>query len=79
MFFLIPILINIVIGIALQAIGYLMLPKPKSEKGAEVTDMDNPTAEGGRPIPVVFGEKEVTGVNILWYGDKETTSREIDA
>jgi uncharacterized membrane protein len=79
MFFLIPLLINLIVGIALQAIGYLLMPKSKSSKDSTVTDMENPTAEGGRPIPVVFGEIEVTGVNIVWFGDKATTTREIDA
>ncbi|MER9680854.1 hypothetical protein NKJ23_16180 [Mesorhizobium sp. M0184] len=78
-FFLIPLLINLIIGIALQALGYLLMPKSKSEKTDEVTDMDSPTAEGGRPIPVVFGEIEVTGVNIVWFGDKATTTRKIKA
>lgn len=78
-FFLLPLLINLIIGVGLQVLGYLLMPKPKSEKTQEVTDMDNPTAEGGRPIPVVFGELEVTGVNVLWYGDKQTTTRQVDA
>ncbi|MGX7874454.1 MULTISPECIES: hypothetical protein [unclassified Mesorhizobium] len=78
-FFLLPLLINLLIGVGLQVLGYLLMPKPKSDKTQEVTDMDNPTAEGGRPIPVVFGEMWVTGVNIIWFGDKATTTRQVDA
>lgn len=78
-FFLLPLLINLLIGIGLQVIGYLLMPKSASAKTEEVTDMDDPTAEGGRPIPVVFGEMWVTGVNIIWFGDKATTTRQIDA
>ncbi|TPN04534.1 hypothetical protein [Mesorhizobium sp. B2-1-2] len=78
-FFLLPLLINLLIGVGLQALGYLLMPKPKSTKTEEVSDMDNPTAEGGRPIPVVFGEVDVTGINIVWFGDKQTTTREVDA
>lgn len=78
-FSLIPLLIQLIVGIALQAIGYLIMPQVKNERADEVTDMDNPTAEGGRPIPVVFGEKDVTGLNIIWFGDKATTSREVSA
>ncbi len=70
-----PFLMQLVIGVALQVIGYLLMPKPKSSRSEEVTDMENPTAEGGRPIPVVFGEIEVTGVNIIFFGEKRTVSR----
>lgn len=78
-FFLLPLLINLLIGVGLQVLGYLLTPKPKASKGEEVTDMDNPTAEGGRPIPVIFGELWVEGVNIIWFGDKATTTRKIKA
>lgn len=78
-FFLLPLLIQLVVGIGLQALGYLLMPKAKSEKSQDVTDMDDPTAEGGRPIPVVFGELDVTGVNIIWFGEKETITREVKA
>ena len=79
MFFLAPFLLQLAIGVGLQALGYLLMPKPKSEKTAEVSDMDNPTAEGGRPIPVVFGEIEVTGINIIHFGEKQTTTRSVAA
>ncbi|RVC71286.1 hypothetical protein EN759_00280 [Mesorhizobium sp. M00.F.Ca.ET.038.03.1.1] len=78
-FFLVPLLINLLIGVGLQVLGYLLMPKPKASKTEEVTDMENPTAEGGRPIPVFFGEGWVDGVNILWFGDKATTTRNIKA
>jgi len=78
-FQLIPLLIQLVVGLAISVIGYIIMPKPKSQKPSEVQDMDNPTAEAGRPIPVVFGELWVTGVNIIWFGDKETTSRKVKA
>ncbi|OQM75606.1 hypothetical protein [Manganibacter manganicus] len=77
-FFLFPLLVQLVIGIAFQAIGYLLMPKPKEDKPTEVQDMDDPTAEAGRPIPVVFGEMEVTGINVLWFGDKATITKKID-
>jgi hypothetical protein len=69
----------LVIGLAISVIGYIIMPKPKAEKSQDVTDLDNPTAEAGRPIPVVFGELWVTSPNCLWFGEKETTSRKVDA
>lgn len=54
---------------ALSAVvTYALMPKPPEPKPAELTDFDAPTAEEGRPIPVVFGTVKVTGANVLWYG-----------
>lgn len=75
----VPLLVRIAIGVAVQAVGYMLAPKPKEQKPPEVRDMEDPTAEQGRPIPVVFGEMEVTGVNIIWFGEKHTRTRKIDA
>jgi hypothetical protein len=58
------------ISIAIQIIAYIIMPKPKPPKPEAAQDLKNPTAEAGRPIPVVFGTLTVKGVNILWFGDK---------
>lgn len=58
-----------------SAISYAMMPKPPSpEPPAEIKDFDVPTAEEGRPIPVIFGTVKITGANVLWYGDVSTTA-----
>lgn len=49
-------------------VSLALAPKPPVPKPAELTDFDAPTAEEGRPIPVVFGTVKVTGSNVLWYG-----------
>jgi hypothetical protein len=72
-------LAQLLIGLAFEVVGYLIMPKVKTDKGQDVTDMDDPTAEGGRPIPVVFGELNVDGLNIIWFGDKATTNRKVKA
>lgn len=46
-----------------------LAPKPAKPKPAALSDFDAPTAEAGRPVPVVFGTRLVTGPNVLWYGD----------
>ena len=74
-----PFLYQLLVGIALQVIGYLLMGTPKGAKPDEVKDLENPTAEAGRPIPVVFGELEVTGVNIMWFGDKSTKTFNVKA
>lgn len=72
----ISILIQILIGVGLQVVGYLLMPKPKTESPT-AAEFGNPTVDAGRPVPVVFGEVQITGVNVLWYGDKETYGYEV--
>lgn len=58
------------ISVALQVASYILMPKPKAPKPEAAQDLQNPTAEAGRPIPVVFGTMTVKGVNIIWFGEK---------
>jgi hypothetical protein len=62
--------IPLLLMLAVTVVLYVLMPKPKQPAPPAVTDMANPTAEAGRPIPVVFGTLTVKGTNILWYGDK---------
>lgn len=62
--------VQILISIALSLLAYLIAPKPKTPKPAAAAEMENPTADAGRPIPVVFGTMIIKGPNFLWYGDK---------
>lgn len=55
----------------------LLLPKPARNKPDSVQDFEDPTADAGRPIPVVFGTMTVKGTNVLWYGDKQTRRSKI--
>lgn len=67
----------VIAAIAAVALSYLLAPKPKTPKPPEVTDFDDPTAEAGRPIPVVFGTITVKGLNLLWYGDKQIRTTKV--
>lgn len=58
----------VIFSASLYAINALT-PKPPTERPASLKDIDIPTAEPGRPIPVIFGTVKLTGVNIVWYGD----------
>ena len=53
-------------------ISIALAPKPQKPKAATLEDFDVPTAEEGRPVPVIFGTVRVTGPNVLWYGDLST-------
>lgn len=62
--------LGLIVGLALMIIGYLIMPKPKANKPEQMSEMDAPTAEAGRPIPVMFGEMLIKSPNFLWWGDK---------
>lgn len=70
--------VQVAIGLAIAAVGYILMPKPKRNKPPEAQDLENPTADAGRPIPVVFGTMTITGLNILWFGDKDVYQYERD-
>lgn len=64
-----PGLVGAYVGIYItnSIINYLM-PDPPVPKPASISDFTAPTAEEGRPVPVVFGTVKVEGSNVLWYG-----------
>lgn len=68
-------LVQLVIGVGMAILGYLLAPKPKGPKPPSVDDLKEPTAEAGRPIPVVFGSVTIQSPNILWHGDKGMETR----
>lgn len=63
--YVVYLIIAVVVSVALA-------PKPPSPRPASLEDFDLPTAEEGRPVPVVFGTVRITGPNVLWYGDLGT-------
>jgi hypothetical protein len=74
----IPFLIQLAVSVTLTVAAYLIMPRPKTPK-PEVRDMENPTVDAGRSIPVLFGTKEISGVNILWYGEKNSVQYKVKA
>ena len=62
---------RLLVGLLLSALSYALAPRPKVEKpqAASLDDFSLPTAEEGRPIPVVFGTVLITGPNVVWAGD----------
>lgn len=61
--------VYLVVLIVAAIVSYALAPKPPNAKPASLSDFDVPTADQGRPIPVVFGTVTVTGPNVIWYGD----------
>lgn len=68
---------QLLVGVALMVLAFLIMPKPKQEKPEASRDLENPTAEAGRPIPVVFGTIEVKGGNVIDYMDKGKEDLEV--
>lgn len=51
---------------------FALAPKPQNQKPATLDEIDVPTAEEGRCIPVLFGCRDIKGPNVVWYGDLRT-------
>lgn len=66
-----PFFVNLAISLAISAISYVLKPKPKNQAptAAGLGDFNIPTAEEGRPIPVIFGTPRISGPNVVWRGD----------
>jgi len=59
----------IVVFIIAFAIAMAMAPSAPVPKPPILSDLQIPTAEPGRPIPVVFGTVIVKSSNVVWYGN----------
>lgn len=46
---------------------------PAPPPAAGLSDFDVPTAIDGREIPVLFGTREISQPNVVWYGHLRTT------
>lgn len=60
-------------------LSFVLAPKPKKQKGPEFDQPEAPTSEAGRPIPVLYGCMEITGVNVVAVPDKQITTVKIKA
>lgn len=72
-----PWFFSLLIGLAISVVAYLLRPKPQKAPPPAVQDLDAPTAEAGRAIPVVFGSIEIKGLNVLYVTDKLALQMEI--
>lgn len=69
--------IPLLISLALNVVSYILTPKPKGPKADAVKDLENPTAEAGRELPVVFGTMTIKSPNCLWYGNKSSRTYKV--
>lgn len=68
-----------VVSIAISVLSYVLMPKPKMPTQEAARDLELPTAEAGRPIPVIFGEGTVKSPNVLFYTDVNSHEYEVNA
>jgi len=55
--------------VASLVISAVLTPKPKIAKPQALTEVEAPVAEIGKPIAVLFGERQIKGINVVWFGD----------
>jgi len=70
-------LVSLIVSVALQVITVVLTPKPKGSKPKAVVQAKDPTAEAGRPIPVLFGTALITETNVLGFWDKQTRQYQV--
>ena len=63
-------LVPLLISLAINIVAHLIMPKPKQAKPEAAKQSEVPTADAGKPVPVVFGTVTVKEVNVMWYGDQ---------
>ena len=61
--------VYLVVAVVVAVVAVAMAPRAPEPPPASLRDIEAPTAEEGRPIPVVFGTYVVKSPNIVWYGD----------
>jgi hypothetical protein len=65
---------NVALFVASLVISYLTRPKVKYDSPKPGTIEAKATATAGGEIPVLFGSREITGPNIVWWGDTKTVA-----
>lgn len=46
----------------------LAMPRPQVQPPPGLNELNTPTAEVGREIPVLFGTRDLNAPNVVWYG-----------
>lgn len=69
-------LLRLLIGILLNILAYLIMPRPEQPK-QEIKELDDQTSESGRPVAVAFGTVWVKSPNLLEFGDKSYRERKV--
>lgn len=72
-------IIELIIAVVLMVVSYALMPRPKQNKPDAAKEADNPTAEAGKEIPVLFGTMTIKAPNALDFGDKSIRTYQVKA
>ena len=65
--------VQLALFVASLVISYLT--RPKNKYSSSPGDVETgAVAQAGGEIPVLFGSREITGQNIVWWGDVKTSA-----
>lgn len=70
--------LSLIIALALMIVAYLIMPKPKTDTG-KTQDLENPTADAGKPIPELVGTMTIKGLNCLGFWEKSYQKKKVKA
>lgn len=59
----------VVVFVVALVLAVAYMPKPQTQKPAGLDEIQAPTAEEGREIPVLFGTRDCRGPNVTYYGN----------
>jgi len=65
-------IVALVLMVVSAVLSVALAPKPIPPAPSTLADVNAPTAQGGIPIPVVFGTVMIQNPNVVWYGDLVT-------
>ena len=69
--------VALIVSTVLNVAAYIITPKPKQPKPAAVENAQYPTAEAGRPVPVIWGCMIVKSPNVEGYWDSQARQYQI--
>lgn len=64
----------IAIFVVTLVLGSLTPKTSQTQKPAGLSEIDSPQATEGLEIAVLFGTRDMPGINCLWYGDLKTVA-----
>lgn len=70
--------VQVIVAVTLQVAAYLLTPKPKSASST-IEDLQSPTADASRPMPVLFGTMTLKGLNVIGFFDKSKRTYKVKA
>jgi len=63
---------NLIIGLLLSIVSYLLRPKPEPPKAGTLDDVGIPKVEEGKELGWVYGTVWIKDPQVHWYGDFRT-------